>query len=336
MSGRPFEKTINASMPKVLSLKSDTREVLSSQREGLSETTKSRLWRLNNLMFLFHTGFLITTLVLGDLDLMARVNKVSLSTANMSLEMFGNFSSQKVEEMPDGWDDQLEAFLAPGTELRDWGLPLTWLVGVFFFLSAFFHFGNANIWWKGYVRNLEAQANPYRWMEYTLSASTMILIVSYSSGINLELDLLMIFVLIATTMFFGHLTEEINKKDEFKNEWTLPLCRRMIPHLMGYLPQITAWFVIVFVFMDNSEGAPDFVVYIIWGQLALFFSFGFVQLAVILRKPSYYVYGEVAYQFLSIFAKGFLGVIMLTNVIFLSAWPCVVEDLAERLPKDYC
>lgn len=352
MSGRPFEKTLKATKPpsekSTVSIISKTYDTeTATEVLKLSESTRRLLWRLNVTMFIFHTGFVAATFILGDTSLVGRLSSISLSVNNDDeadddtdrLSFIGNYSdlttSEANKKFP-GWDDVFDAFLVPGVTLRDWGLPLTWLVGIFFFLSAFFHFGNAFLWWKSYVGFMEVQQNPYRWTEYTLSASTMILVIAYSSGINIDLELLMIFVLIATTMFFGHLTETVNKKSEGEDKWALPLCQRLTPHLMGYLPQITAWFVIVFNFISNSENAPDFVQYIIWGQLGLFFSFGFVQLAVILRKPSKYVNGEIAYQFLSIIAKGFLGVIMLTNVVFLASWQCIVEEVRERLPSDYC
>tara|TARA_B100001989_G_C24525905_1_gene458647 strand:- start:1242 stop:1793 length:552 start_codon:yes stop_codon:yes gene_type:complete len=183
---------------------------------------------------------------------------------------------------------------------------------------------------------MEEQQSPFRWMEYTLSAAVMILIVSYGAGVRIDVELFMLFVLIATTMFFGHLTEVINKKSKTADEWTLSLGQRLTPHLMGYLPQISAWVVIVYTFMSNSGDAPDFVAAIIWTELALFFSFGFVQLVVILRPPSKYVQGEVAYQVLSLVSKGLLGVIMMVNVIFLGSWTCIVDEIKDRLPSDYC
>lgn len=339
MSGRVFEKNIRAISKQNVSnsYKQDGTPVV-HENDRLGVTIKKRLWVLNNIMFLFHTGFVIVTLVVGKLDLYVPIYRLSL-TPNGTMTRLRNYSMYTVDEANEifpNWEDQINEFLSVSTEKQNFSLPMTWLVATFFFLSAFFHFGNANLWWRYYISYMEIQQSPFRWMEYTLSASVMILIVSYGAGIRIDVDLFMLFALIATTMFFGHLTEVVNRKSNTVDKWTLPLGQRLTPHVMGYLPQISAWFVIVYIFMDNSEDAPDFVSAIIWTELALFFSFGFVQLAVILRPPSRYVQGEIAYQILSLGSKGLLGIIMLVNVIFLGSWTCIVDQIKERLPSDYC
>ena len=341
MSGRTYEKNIKAISENVKRVSKEVIPPPIFRKTELSTSIRKWLWRLNNIMFIFHTAFCIVTMVMGKLELTTSIYKIALSsnmigqTPNSSVPSV-DFSSFSVADAPPGWDALLGAFLSVSTELQSFELPITWLVAIFFFLSAFFHFGNANIWWKSYIYYLEREECPSRWIEYTLSASTMILIISYSAGILVDVELFMIFILVATTMFFGHLTETVNTKSVSEDKWTLPLRQRITPHLMGYVPQLSAWFVILYIFMDNSDGAPEFVTAIIWGQLALFFSFGFVQLAVILRKPSKYVQGEIAYQILSLVSKGLLGVIMMVNVIFLAKWPCVIPELKEIVPYDYC
>ena len=336
MSGRAFEKNIVAlsANTKNTSTKNKTSGAI-TENDTLKSTTKRRLWMLNNLMSLFHTAFCVVTLVVGKLNLAAPIYKIVLS-ANQSILSVPDWSNYSLSNITDGWDDALNAFLSVTTEEQTFSLYMTWLVAIFFFLSAFFHFGNANLWNKHYISYLEIQQSPFRWIEYTFSASVMILIVGYGAGVRIDVELFMLFVLIATTMFFGHLTETINKQSKTEDAWTLPLSQRLTPHLMGYLPQISAWVVILYVFLSNSEGAPEFVSIIVWTELALFFSFGFVQLAVLLRKPSKYIQGEFAYQVLSLVSKGLLGIIMLVNVIFLGSWTCIVPALQEKMPQGYC
>lgn len=334
MSGRPFEKDIKAIKKNVNIVAKNIRSEPVFEMTSIPSNTKKKLWQLNNAMFLFHTAFLSTTLVLGELSLAPEIYKLDL---NASLTDFQDYSNYTLQNAPSGWDEPLKSFLRISTKRQTFGLPMTWLVALFFFLSAFFHFGNANLWWKYYIRKLENQQAPTRWIEYTLSASTMILIVSYGAGVRIDVELFMLFILIATTMFFGHLTEVISKKSTSEDSWTLPFSERVIPHLMGYLPQISAWIVILYIYLDNSEGAPDFVTVIIFTELALFFSFGFVQLFVLLRAPSKYVQGELMYQILSLVSKGLLGIIMLSNVIFLGNWVCIMGDeLKQKVPQGYC
>ena len=289
--------------------------------------TKTTLRILNVAMSLFHLTLFITTLVVGDINLNVDVFTLDLSTTNMST-------------MPDmsnmNGSVALPNFLTPIAKPSEWvTLPLTWITSLFFLLSCVFHFGNAVLWYNAYIYYLEIQRSPFRWIEYTFSASTMMLPVSYAAGILLETELFMIFILIATTMFFGHLTEVVNTKTN-NDTWSLPLSERIVPHLLGYVPQISAWAVVLYTFYQNQEGAPDFVPIIIWTELVVFFSFGFVQLSVILRKPSQYYQGEIAYQVLSLVSKGLLGIILFTNVIFLSNWECIVEEIRNKLPSEMC
>src|ERR1035437_5370672 len=52
-------------------------------------------------------------------------------------------------------------------------IQLPWLIAIFFFLSAFFHFMIATVYNKQYNANLKLGINKARWIEYSLSASIM-------------------------------------------------------------------------------------------------------------------------------------------------------------------
>ena len=298
---------------------------------NIPDPTKRRLRIMNAAMATFHLIFFITTLAIGDIQLNVDLFNIKLN-ANTNLSTIPDFRTNN-ETIPEGFSLN---FLQPETERNDEvSLPITWLTSLFFLLSCIFHFGNTVLWYNAYNYYLSIQRSPFRWIEYTFSAPTMILTVAYSAGIVVATELFMIFILIACTMFFGHMTELISTKDK-DDKWTLPFSQRIIPHVLGYVPQISAWFVIISTFIQNSEGAPDFVTAIIIIEIILFFSFGFVQLAVLARPPSKYIQGEIAYQILSLISKGLLGIILFTNVIFLSNWQCIVEEVKNKLPEDYC
>ena len=104
-------------------------------------------------------------------------------------------------------------------------------------------------------------------------------------------------------------------------------------HFIGYIPQCFVWGVIIAQFLEaggqstvDDEGEkrqmPSFVYAIVFGEVLIFWCFGLVQLIVSLRPPSKYYQGEIAYMYLSLFAKGFLGILVLSNVL-------MVEDNAE-------
>lgn len=275
----------------------------------------SRLRCYNIAMAIFHTTFVVVTLSVGKLDLALNLWEYQMGLNN---------------------DTEIDSFLAPVVKPSTISIPLTITTAFFFMLSAFFHFGNGLVWNSCYNRFLDQKMVPSRWIEYFFSATTMILTISYPAGIVQFTELVAIGSLIATTMLFGHFTEVISRPSPDSDTWTLPLWSRLSPHLLGYIPQLAAWFIIMYTFYgagNGERGPPDFVYAIVWLQLALFFSFGFIQLVVLCRPPSKYVQGEYAYQTLSLVAKGLLGIMLLTNVLFLSNFECINEDIRERNPE---
>ena len=65
---------------------------------------------------------------------------------------------------------------------------------------------------------------------------------------------------------------------------------------------------------------PSFVYVILWVELVLFFSFGFVALAQLLLPPKHFWRGELAFQVLSLVSKGLLGILLISNVLVLSSF----------------
>ena len=79
----------------------------------------------------------------------------------------------------------------PGTPLADGVLsgvadvPLAWATASFLFLSAFFHFLIASPWgFRRYVGELEQGRNRFRWVEYSLSSTLMIVLIALVTGIT--------------------------------------------------------------------------------------------------------------------------------------------------------
>jgi hypothetical protein len=182
-----------------------------------------------------------------------------------------------------------------------------------------------------YLAEIRACTAPLRWIEYALTAPVMaVLIAQLCFLLDVWLQLA-IAVLTTTTMFFGHLTEVIARPDGVK--WKVGL-ERYVPHVLGYVPQAFVWTLIIYTFQDTTERfnanptrygrVPDFVVYIVFGEVVLFWSFGFVQAVILALPPKYYWTGEVTYIVLSLTSKFFLSAICLANASQL--------DGAEWLP----
>ena len=205
-------------------------------------------------------------------------------------------------------------------------LNFTWLVASFFILSATAHLVNFTVLRSYYLRELSFCRTPTRWVEYFFSASVMQLLISYTLGIRNRSVLLAGAVLVGVTMPYGFWTEQIARPVN-EEEWTKPLGYRLLPWFLGNVPQCTAWFLIIVQFYDGmqSDQVPWFVHLILWGELVLFFSFGFVQLFVQMLPPRRFYQGEIAFQALSLGSKGLLGGLLITNVLMLSRF----EDIYD-------
>lgn len=267
-----------------------------------------RLWAWNTAMAIFHSTFFAVTLILGNIDL-----RVDLFATNMTF--YENLNRTSGSEP--------RFLLTPSYRKADIFVPLTVVVAAFFAVTAFAHFGNAFLWRRYYEGQLTLCRCPTRWIEYTVSASIMITVIAVGAGVREYTLLFAIGALITTTMFFGLLTELIATCD-VDEEWTASRLERLTPHMMGYVPQLCAWLIILVGFYDDTSfgdrEAPWFVYAILWIELALFFSFGGVQLVQQLRSPAVYWQGEIAYLVLSLVSKGALGVIILANVLMLSSF----------------
>lgn len=262
-----------------------------------------RMW--NTAMFLFHTAFATLTLSYGKLDLSVPVFKTDLTFVQRA-----NASEGPAFEL-------LPAYSPAG------GLLLTWVTAIFFMLSALAHGGNAFLWRSFYEYELARCRVTTRWIEYFFSASVMILVIAYNAGIREYTLLFAIAMLIASTMPFGYITELLAEPAS-NDAWIRPVSHRVVAHAIGYIPQLSAWMIVLFNFYDETytgeQKPPDFVYLIIWLQLVLFFSFGGVQIVQVFRPPRDFYKGEIAYQWLSLISKGLLGSLLLANVLVLSSF----------------
>lgn len=97
----------------------------------------------------------------------------------------------------------------------------------------------ATVFRRFYERYLRRAQNPFRWIEYSVSAAVMRVEIALLSGV-LELHLLIaIFGLTTTTMLFGLLQEQFT--------WTLqgkPKQKSLLPFWLGCIPHVVSWAII--------------------------------------------------------------------------------------------
>ena len=86
-------------------------------------------------------------------------------------------------------------------------LGFGWAIAAFFGLSALAHFMVAGPRWASYQAQLSKCHNPYRWLEYSLSASIMIGLIAMLVGINDIAALVALVGVNASMIGFGWMQE---------------------------------------------------------------------------------------------------------------------------------
>ena len=183
-------------------------------------------------------------------------------------------------------------------------LPIGPMVAAFLFLSATAHFLIAAPGiYQWYARNLTKGTNYARWVEYSFSASLMLVVIAMLVGIYDIVSLILIFAVNAAMILFGWMMELHNQTMERTN-WT----SFRFGSLAGTVPWIAV--AIYLVGSGSGEGGPPGFVYGIFGSILVFFNVFAVNMVLQYKKVGPwrdYLYGERAYVLLSLFAKSALA-----------------------------
>ena len=111
------------------------------------------------------------------------------------------------------------------------------LVGAFLLLAALDHALVALPPFRArYERCLAAGVNPFRWLEYSLSASVMVVLIAMLTGIADYVALLVLFAANAAMIFLGWLMELLNPPDRARTRW--------LPFVLGCVVGAVAWIAI--------------------------------------------------------------------------------------------
>lgn len=182
-------------------------------------------------------------------------------------------------------------------------LRLAPLVALFLFLSAIAHLiislPKINDW---YNANLVKGINYARWVEYALSSSVMIVVISLLVGISDIATLIAFFFLNASMILFGWMMELHNQSTK-KVNWT--------SFIFGCIAGIGPWIGIAIYLAapGSADKAPDFVYWIFFSIFVFFNIFAINQVLQYKKvgKWADYLYGERAYIVLSLVAKSLLA-----------------------------
>jgi hypothetical protein len=173
-------------------------------------------------------------------------------------------------------------------------------VCVFLLLAAVDHLATATIGRKVYEADLRRGINRFRWTEYSISATIMVILIGSYSGITEITAVIGIAGANVAMILFGWLQERFNPPD--RTETT------MMPFWFGTLAGIAPWIAIWFNVLRAGE-VPGFVYGIVVVETVLFFSFGLNQWLQYRKvgRWSDYLFGEKTYLVLSLVAKSLLA-----------------------------
>ena len=196
----------------------------------------------------------------------------------------------------------------PGTPPSDpvvlFDSRIAWGVALFFGISALFHFMVAlPPFTTRYVAGLRAQRNYFRWVEYSVSSSIMMVLIAQIVGISDVAALLAIFGVNASMILFGWLQEK----------YETPGSGGWMPFIFGCIAGVVPWLaVLIYVVAPGAatDVEPPAFVYGIIISLFLFFNvFAIVQWLQYKRVGRWanYLNGERTYITLSLVAKSLLA-----------------------------
>jgi len=179
-------------------------------------------------------------------------------------------------------------------------LRFAWAIAAFFALSAVAHLMVAWPAWRSYQAQLARHRNPYRWLEYSLSASIMIVLIAMLVGID---DIAAIVALVgvnAAMIAFGWLQERYESPGG-----------SLGPFWLGCLAGVIPWVAIgIYLAGPGADLHPPAFVYAIFGSLFVAFNGFAVNQWLQYRQVGpwrEYLVGERVYVTLSLVAKSLLA-----------------------------
>ena len=182
--------------------------------------------------------------------------------------------------------------------------PVGYTVAIFLGLSAFFHFlVSSPRFFDRYRAGLENHRNYFRWVEYSISSSVMIVLIAQICGITDVAAIIAFFGVNASMILFGWLHEK----------YEAPGSGGWLPFIFGCIAGIIPWVALTFyIFAIGGPGntkAPAFVYGIVISLFILFNTFAVVQFLQYKKvgKWSEYLRGEKTYITLSLVAKSALA-----------------------------
>lgn len=195
-------------------------------------------------------------------------------------------------------------------------IPIGIIISSFLFISAIAHLlvvlPRIN---NFYNSSLQREINYFRWFEYALSSSVMIVIIAMFFGAY-DIGTIVLIIGLNATMNLLGLMMEIHNQTTLKTNWTA--------FIIGSFSGAFPWAVVLLYFLgtafrnaDSLSQIPWFV-YVIFGTYFVLFNLFPVNMVLQYKKIGRwrdYLYGERAYIILSLVAKSLLAWVVFAGTL---------------------
>lgn len=183
---------------------------------------------------------------------------------------------------------------------RMFDVSVAWAAALFLLLSALFHGIVSTVGRRKYESEISLEQNRFRWVEYSISSTLMIIAICLVFGIGDIAGLIGIAGANIAMILFGWVMEVVNRPGQAV-WWT--------PFWFGCLVGILPWIGLLIYLFGPGDDMPSFV-YGIFISIFIFFNLFGLNQYLQYRKVgrwSDYVYGEKMYLWLSLIAKSALA-----------------------------
>lgn len=204
----------------------------------------------------------------------------------------------------------------PGAKFEEvslFNLPIALGVALFSLLSAIAHFWIVGPGFTKYANDLSNMRNIARWIEYSISSTLMIILISMINAVWDVVALIAIAGANIAMILFGWLQEKYEE----------PGKGSLLPFWFGCIAGIVPWIAMFWLLFSpgSSSEAPGFVYGVVFSLFLFFNSFAIVQWLQYKKIGRFadYLVGERAYITLSFIAKSALAWQIFAGVLATSA-----------------
>ena len=211
------------------------------------------------------------------------------------LVLASDFAIEVTSSFPEG---------PPGTRVpvaeRLFDVPVGATIALFLALAALDHGLTATVLRARYEAGLRQGVNRFRWLEYSVSATLMILLICFYGGITGIVAIIAICGANVAMILFGWVQETVNPPGRTSTT--------MLPFWAGCVAGAAPW-IAVAVNLAGSQTVPGFVYGIFFSLFAFFVTFAVNQWLQYREIGPWrdYAFGEKAYLALSLVAKSALA-----------------------------